>query len=185
MRFPQPGQVSANTSRTSSGASASLRATPGRPLRGFFSFPARFAFSPFDGGSEELPGVLGGTLRRASNSATRAVRAAFCSVRRRICSICAKTSATSSSLLSESTASGVIPSLNQSVTDQSIWPLPLSRARDARQGVSSYSDYALNKAHNRHFHIDDCISMGLKIEKLEDTPELQDLVLTVHHCFMN
>jgi hypothetical protein len=28
--------------------------------------------------------------------------------------------------------------LNQSVTDQSIWPLPLSRARDARQGVSSY-----------------------------------------------
>ena len=37
-------------------------------------------------------------------------------------------------MLSESTASGVIPSLNQSVTDQSIWPLPLSRAHDARQG---------------------------------------------------
>ena len=27
--------------------------------------------------------------------------------------------------------------------------------------------------------------MGLKVEKIEDDPELQDLILTVHHCYMH
>lgn len=51
--------------------------------------------------------------------------------------------------------------------------------------VSRLSDYTANKAHNRHIHMQDCIDLGLNIEKLEDDDELQDLVLTVHHCFMH
>jgi ATP-dependent protease ClpP protease subunit len=51
--------------------------------------------------------------------------------------------------------------------------------------VDTLSNYAQNKAHNRHLHIDDCVTMGLKVEKLEDDSTLQDLVLTVHHCFMH
>jgi ATP-dependent protease ClpP protease subunit len=51
--------------------------------------------------------------------------------------------------------------------------------------VARLSDYTTNKAHNRHIHIQDCINMGLRIERLEDDKELQDLVLTVHHCFMH
>lgn len=51
--------------------------------------------------------------------------------------------------------------------------------------VTRLSDYSTNKAHNRHIHIQDCIDLGLKIERLEDDEELQDLVLTVHHCFMH
>ena len=27
--------------------------------------------------------------------------------------------------------------------------------------------------------------MGLKVEKIETDPEFQDLLLTVHHCFMH
>ncbi len=42
-----------------------------------------------------------------------------------------------------------------------------------------------NKGHDRHIHIDECKSIGLKIEQLEDNPDFQDLVLTVHHCFMH
>ena len=53
------------------------------------------------------------------------------------------------------------------------------------QIVARLADYSQNKAHNRHIHIQDCVDLGLKIERLEDDQELQDLVLTVHHCFMH
>jgi ClpP class serine protease len=48
------------------------------------------------------------------------------------------------------------------------------------------SELADNKTHSKHFHYNDCIDMGLTVEMLEDkgNGELQDLVLTVHHCFM-
>ncbi len=42
-----------------------------------------------------------------------------------------------------------------------------------------------NKGHDRHFHLDDCKKIGLKIQTLEDDGELQDLVLTIHHCYMH
>lgn len=41
-----------------------------------------------------------------------------------------------------------------------------------------------NKSHARHFSIDDCLSMGLSIEKLEDNQELQEAVLSVHHAYI-
>lgn len=51
--------------------------------------------------------------------------------------------------------------------------------------VEALSDVEENKSHSRHIHIDKCVSLGLKIEKLEDDNKLQDAVLTVHHCFMH
>jgi hypothetical protein len=56
---------------------------------------------------------------------------------------------------------------------------------NASKIVERLSDYSRNKAHNRHIHTQDCIDLGLKVERLEDDGELQDLVLTVHHCFMH
>jgi ATP-dependent protease ClpP protease subunit len=41
--------------------------------------------------------------------------------------------------------------------------------------VERLSDYSLNKAHNRHIHMQDCIDLGLKVERLESDGELQDL----------
>ncbi len=54
----------------------------------------------------------------------------------------------------------------------------------AKSIAKELSDLTKNKSHERHFHADDCASIGLTIEKLEDDQILQDLVLTVHHCYM-
>jgi hypothetical protein len=51
--------------------------------------------------------------------------------------------------------------------------------------VTGLSDVDDNKSHARHIHIDKCEALGLKIEHLEDDQELQEAVLTVHHCFMH
>ncbi len=55
----------------------------------------------------------------------------------------------------------------------------------ANKIVKQLTDYTGNKTHNRHIHFDELRQMGLKVELLEDTPDLQDLVLTVHHCYMH
>lgn len=40
-----------------------------------------------------------------------------------------------------------------------------------------------NSSHGRHFGIDDCRAMGLKVVALEDDNKLQDAVLSVHHAY--
>jgi len=54
----------------------------------------------------------------------------------------------------------------------------------AKRVVRELSDYKKMRTHGRHVHIDQCKSLGLKITDLEADPTLQDLVLTVHHAFM-
>jgi len=51
--------------------------------------------------------------------------------------------------------------------------------------VKALTAYRTNKGHNRHIHYEDCEKMGLKVEKIEADKEFQDLVLTVHHCYMH
>lgn len=51
--------------------------------------------------------------------------------------------------------------------------------------VSELSDIQKNKAHNRHIPLEQCAGIGLKVRALESDQVLQDLVLTVHHCFMH
>lgn len=51
--------------------------------------------------------------------------------------------------------------------------------------VAALNDHAGTKTHSRHFHVDDAVGFGLKVEQLEDDAELQDLVLTVHHAYMH
>jgi ATP-dependent protease ClpP protease subunit len=55
----------------------------------------------------------------------------------------------------------------------------------AKSIVKKLSDFSKNRTHERHIHFDECKSMGLRVRLIEDEPELQDLVLTVHHCFMH
>jgi Serine dehydrogenase proteinase len=63
------------------------------------------------------------------------------------------------------------------------------RKRKARDIVRLLSDADSNRSHNRHIHYDECKNIGLKVTLLEDMPavvnDLQDLVLTVHHCYMH
>ncbi len=51
--------------------------------------------------------------------------------------------------------------------------------------VKTLSDADEHKAHERHIPAAKCIEMGLRVRMLEDDNELQDLVLTVHHCYMH
>ena len=62
-------------------------------------------------------------------------------------------------------------------------------ADDAKRGekaaniVAALSSAELNKAHNKHIHIDKLRDLGVIVERLEDDSGFQDAVLTVHHCF--
>lgn len=59
--------------------------------------------------------------------------------------------------------------------------------------VRNLTHYAKNKTHDRHIHYEECLQMGLNVKLIEDAidenghkdPVVQDLVLTVHHCYMH
>src|SRR5271166_5341102 len=59
------------------------------------------------------------------------------------------------------------------------------REKRAKAVTKELSNYPKNKSHDRHFDLEDCEKMGLTIKRLESDPTLQDLVLTVHHCYMS
>lgn len=48
--------------------------------------------------------------------------------------------------------------------------------------VTSLTDHALSKSHDRHLSLDTCKEIGLKVNRLEDDQPLQDAVLSVHHA---
>lgn len=55
----------------------------------------------------------------------------------------------------------------------------------AKSTTRALLDYRRNRTHARHFHLQECRGMGLKVDRIEDDSDLQDLVLTVHHCYMH
>jgi hypothetical protein len=55
----------------------------------------------------------------------------------------------------------------------------------AKSVVRRLASYSANKSHTRHIHFDECRKIGLKVTAIEDDKKLQDLVLTVHHCYMH
>ena len=50
--------------------------------------------------------------------------------------------------------------------------------------VEALSDTDQHKAHERHISATQCMEIGLRVKMLEEDNQLQDLVLTIHHCFM-
>lgn len=60
------------------------------------------------------------------------------------------------------------------------------RVARANKIVEYLTSLSSSKGHDHHIHLQECIDMGLKIQSLENPEDkmLQDLVLTVHHCFM-
>lgn len=66
----------------------------------------------------------------------------------------------------------------------------LSNLNETEQNekIKSISEVFANnegRAHNTHIQFDDCIKSGLSVSRIEDDPVLQDLVLTIHHCYMH
>lgn len=56
----------------------------------------------------------------------------------------------------------------------------------SKQIVKKMTDYRKNFRHERHIHLEECKKIGLKIIGIEEVDQtLQDLILTVHHCYMH
>jgi hypothetical protein len=59
--------------------------------------------------------------------------------------------------------------------------------------VKRLSGYERNRTHDKHIHYEECLALGLNVKAIEDKvddagnkdAEFQDLVLTVHHCYMH
>ena len=51
--------------------------------------------------------------------------------------------------------------------------------------ITELGDHAINLNHARHMSLEKCREMKLKIEALEKSPKLQDLVLSVHNTFIH
>lgn len=57
--------------------------------------------------------------------------------------------------------------------------------RKSEQIVKYLSAYKDRKTHGRHVTIDECKEIGINVRDLEVDQKLQDLVLTIHHCYMH
>ena len=60
-----------------------------------------------------------------------------------------------------------------------------SATRKAQKIVRALSSSNVTFNHARHIHVDALEALGLKIDKMENDQELQDLILTVHHTYMH
>ncbi|PZX26490.1 ATP-dependent Clp protease proteolytic subunit [Rhodobacter capsulatus] len=58
-------------------------------------------------------------------------------------------------------------------------------SKAARAVVDALATAARNKAHDRHISAQEVSELGVNVISLEADPELQDTVLTVHHCYMH
>jgi ATP-dependent protease ClpP protease subunit len=58
-------------------------------------------------------------------------------------------------------------------------------AERAQAIAARLTDFSHNKAHDVPLHIEECQRIGLSIERIEDDPAAQELVLSAHHCFMH
>lgn len=56
---------------------------------------------------------------------------------------------------------------------------------EVKRIVDGLSDHSQMKTHSRHISKAQCVSMGLKVSDLEIDPELQDIILTIHHSYMH
>lgn len=50
--------------------------------------------------------------------------------------------------------------------------------------VKLFNEHKDSMAHGRHFDIEFCKNAGLKIFQMENDQKLQDLILSIHHCYM-
>lgn len=70
------------------------------------------------------------------------------------------------------------------VTDQLSKVMFEGQHDDLAKTIVEHLSSSSSTIHDRHIHMEECLGIGLKIDALEDDSVLQDLVLTVHHCFM-
>lgn len=55
---------------------------------------------------------------------------------------------------------------------------------ELEKAVSFLTSHKDSKVHGRHYSYDECMKHGLKITLMEDENDLQDSILSIHHCFI-
>lgn len=65
-----------------------------------------------------------------------------------------------------------------------VQPVALRKIRAAKI-IKKLTDYTATKSHDRHIDYDECHKIGLEVRQIEKDPDFQDLVLTIHHCYMH
>lgn len=60
-----------------------------------------------------------------------------------------------------------------------------SEASGKAETISQFlNDHSQSGMHDRHYSYDDLVAKGLNVKRLEDSNDLQDKVLSIHHAFM-
>jgi hypothetical protein len=50
--------------------------------------------------------------------------------------------------------------------------------------MNKFINHEDSKTHSRHISTADCKNVGLNIIDMEENQEVQDLILSIHHCYM-
>ena len=61
---------------------------------------------------------------------------------------------------------------------------PNVKKEDATSIINLFVEHSESKSHDRHISKEKCKSVGLNIMDMEDDHKLQDLILSLHHCYM-
>jgi len=75
--------------------------------------------------------------------------------------------------------------LEKALRDNMLSELPRRQQTAQVNAIAKVFANNEGRAHNTHFQFQACVDAGLIIERLEDDPKFQDLVLTIHHCYMH
>jgi hypothetical protein len=75
--------------------------------------------------------------------------------------------------------------LEKTLTECMFRYLPEAQRGEQIEKVKKQFANNAGKAHNTHFSPAACVEAGLKIKMIEEDQKLQDLVLTIHHCYMH
>lgn len=59
------------------------------------------------------------------------------------------------------------------------------KSPNVKKVIKALSDHNSSKTHGRHFSLNTCKKIGLKVKALEENNDYQDCVLTLHHAYMH
>ena len=73
---------------------------------------------------------------------------------------------------------------SKALADKWITGNPAISISDASNIIKLFAEHSESKSHDRHISKDTCKKVGLIIEDMEEDDYLQDLILSLHHCYM-
>jgi len=73
---------------------------------------------------------------------------------------------------------------SKSLAEQWINNNPKIKDENKSEILKEFEEHSQSKSHSRHLSLEKCKQVGLNIEEMEKDNELQDFILSLHHCYM-